>query len=207
MVTLAAAVALCLPAGGSGGGQLVTVDAATAHSTTAVVRVYRRAGRCWRLAAGPWPAHVGRNGLSTHHREGDGTTPLGTFPIGPVAYGVAPDPGTRLSYHSLVCGDWWDEDPRSPTYNHFRHVACGTSPPFGGGSEALWRDTSAYAYFAMVEYNASPVLPGRGSAIFIHVDRGRPTNGCVSLPERDLVELLELLRPGAAAVSVRLRAA
>src|SRR5438477_9384713 len=88
MYTLAAAAALCLHAGG-GAGQLVTVDAASARSTTAIVRVYRREGRCWHAVAGPWPAHVGRNGLSRHHREGDGSTPLGTFRIGSVAYGVA----------------------------------------------------------------------------------------------------------------------
>jgi L,D-peptidoglycan transpeptidase YkuD (ErfK/YbiS/YcfS/YnhG family) len=186
----------------------VTVDAASARSTTAVVRVYRRDGRCWRRIGGPWPAHVGRNGLSAHHHEGDGTTPLGTFAIGRVAYGVAADPGTRLSYHVLVCGDWWDEDPASPTYNRFRQVRCGTAPPFHGGSEALWLQTSAYARFAVIEYNTSPVVPGRGSAIFIHVDVGRPTNGCVSLPASELAELLRLLRPGdAPVVSIRLRAA
>jgi L,D-peptidoglycan transpeptidase YkuD (ErfK/YbiS/YcfS/YnhG family) len=206
-MVLALAAALCLPVTG-GAGQLVTVDAATARSTTALVRVYRREGRCWRLVAGPWPAHVGRNGLSTHHREGDGTTPLGTFPIAGTAYGVAPDPGTRLAYRLLTCGDWWDEDAASPTYNRFRHVRCGTRPPFGGDSEALWLQTAAYAHFAVVDYNAQPAVPRRGSAIFIHVDLGRPTNGCVSLPADDLVELLRLLRPGdAPEVSIRLRAA
>jgi len=59
----------------------------------------------------------------------------------------------------------------------------------------------------VIEYNADPVVPGRGSAIFIRVDVGRPTNGCVSLPEADLFALLRLLRPaGAPEVSVRLRA-
>ena len=207
MYTLAAAAALCLHAGG-GAGQLVTVDAASARSTTAIVRVYRREGRCWHAVAGPWPAHVGRNGLSRHHREGDGTTPLGTFRIGSVAYGVAPDPGTRLLYHALACGDWWDEDPASPTYNRFRHLRCGTSPPFHGDSEALWLQTAAYAHFAVIEYNANPAVPGRGSAIFIHVDLGRPTNGCVSLRPRDLVELLRLLRPAEAPeVAIRLQVA
>ena len=207
MVALAAAAALCVPATGTA-GQLVTVGAASARSTTAVVRLYRREGHCWRRIAGPWPAHVGRNGLSAHHREGDGTTPLGTFAVGAVAYGVAADPGTRLAYHVLVCGDWWDEDPASPTYNRFRHVRCGTAPPFRGGSEALWLQTAAYAHFAVIEYNARPVVPGRGSGIFIHVDVGRPTNGCVSLPASDLVELLRLLRPAVApVVSIRLRAA
>jgi L,D-peptidoglycan transpeptidase YkuD (ErfK/YbiS/YcfS/YnhG family) len=103
----------------------------------------------------------------------------------------------HFRFHRLVCGDWWDEDPRSATYNRFRHVACGTSPPFGGGSEALWRIRPAYDVFAVVEYNAAPVVPGRGSAIFLHVDTGHATNGCVSLPKRKLVGLLRQLRPGA----------
>ena len=54
MYTLAVAAALCVHAGGAA-GQLVTVDAASARSTTAIVRVYHRDGRCWRAVAGPWP--------------------------------------------------------------------------------------------------------------------------------------------------------
>jgi len=205
-MVLALALALCVPATGHA-RLLVTVDAPSARSTTAVVRVWTGDGRCSRQVAGPWPAHVGRNGLSSRHREGDGTTPLGTFPIGPDAYGVAPDPGTPLGYHRLVCGDWWDEDPASPTYNRFRHVACGSSPAFRGDSEALWLQTRAYAHFAVVEYNVDPVVPGRGSAIFVHVDVGRPTNGCVSLPLDDVVTLLRLLRANdAPEIAIRIRA-
>ena len=70
-------------------------------------------------------------------------------------------------------------------------------PPFGGGSEALWRATTAYRHFAVVEYNAHPAVPGRGSAIFVHDDIGAPTNGCVSLPQSQLVRLLRWLRPAA----------
>ena len=44
-----------------------------------------------------------------HHHEGDGTTPLGTFAIGSIAYGIGPDPGTQLTYHRLVCGDCREE--------------------------------------------------------------------------------------------------
>jgi L,D-peptidoglycan transpeptidase YkuD (ErfK/YbiS/YcfS/YnhG family) len=138
---------------------------------------------------------VGFAGLSEHHVEGDGTTPIGAFAIGPVLYGVAPNPGVRYPYHRLVCGDWWDEDPASPGYNTLRHVPCGTRPSFGGSSEALWRSTRAYAHFALVEYNTSPAVPGRGSAIFVHADLGHPTNGCISLPPSELVALLRWLRP------------
>ena len=187
MLTLALVLAL------QGCPQRIQVTAPTARSTTATLTVRE----CGKRVLGPWRARVGRNGLSTHHREGDGTTPLGTFGIGPVVYGIDPDPGVALRYHQLTCGDWWDEDSRSPTYNTFRHVTCGTIPPFRGGSEVLWRITPAYRLFALIQYNVAPVVPGRGSAIFLHVDTGRATNGCVSLPRSELQSLLRRLRPGA----------
>jgi L,D-peptidoglycan transpeptidase YkuD (ErfK/YbiS/YcfS/YnhG family) len=187
MLTLALALAL------HGCPQRIQVTAPTARSTTATLVVRE----CGKRVFGPWRARVGRNGLSAHHREGDGTTPTGTYAIGPVVYGIDPDPGVSLNYHRLTCGDWWDEDPGSRSYNTFRHVACGESPPFRGGSEALWRITPAYRLFAVIAYNAAPVVPGRGSAIFLHVDTGRPTNGCVSLPYSKLRALLRRLRLGA----------
>jgi L,D-peptidoglycan transpeptidase YkuD (ErfK/YbiS/YcfS/YnhG family) len=192
MLTLALALALqpC--------PQRIVVNAPSVRSTTAAVSLLE----CGTRVAGPWPGRVGRNGVSPRHREGDGTTPLGTYRIGPVLYGLSPVPGAKLRFHRLVCGDWWDEDPRSPTYNRFRHVECGASPPFAGGSEALWRETTAYRAFAVVQYNASPVVPGRGSAIFLHVGTGGPTNGCVSLPRQRLLGLLARLRPGAT-ISIR----
>jgi L,D-peptidoglycan transpeptidase YkuD (ErfK/YbiS/YcfS/YnhG family) len=164
-----------------------------AHGTTASVSAWQ----CGRRVLGPWPARVGRSGVSAQKREGDGATPAGTFPIGPTVYGLDPDPGVHLRYRRLRCGDWWDEDPASPTYNRFRHVGCGVAPPFGGGSEALWREPVAGRLFAVIEYNAGPVVPGRGSAIFIHPDLGHPTAGCVSLPLPRLERLLRWLRPGA----------
>jgi len=187
MLTFALALAL------QGCPQRIQVTAPTARSTTATLVVRE----CGKRVFGPWRARVGRNGLSAHHREGDGTTPTGTFGIGPVVYGTDPDPGVPRRYHRLVCGDWWDEDARSPTYNTFRHVACGQAPTFGGGSEALWRITPAYRLFAVIQYNAAPIVPGRGSAIFLHVDTGHATNGCVSVPRTELRRLLVRLRPGA----------
>ncbi|GEM_PF-410202 len=180
-----------------GASQLVTVEAAVATDVTATVALWQRSGRCWARAAGPWPGFIGRNGFSGHHREGDGTTPTGTYAIGPVAYGNAPNPGTRLLYHRLVCGDWWDEDPTSPAYNRFQHLPCGQAPPFGGDSEALWTETAAYPAFAVIEYNTHPVVAYAGSAIFVHATTGVPTAGCVAVPLEDLDALLRWLRPAA----------
>jgi L,D-peptidoglycan transpeptidase YkuD (ErfK/YbiS/YcfS/YnhG family) len=186
MLTLALVLALSCP-------QRIQVTAPSPRSTVATLSV----SECGKTVLGPWRARVGRNGLSAHRHEGDGTTPLGTFALGPTVYGLDPNPGVRLGYHRLACGDWWDEDPASPTYNTFRQVACGTKPPFGGQSEALWRAAVAYREFAVIEFNTRPVVPGRGSGMFLHDDTGGPTNGCVSLPRSRLIALLRRLRPGA----------
>jgi L,D-peptidoglycan transpeptidase YkuD (ErfK/YbiS/YcfS/YnhG family) len=179
------------------GSQLITVEAPAAGSTHASLRIWRRAGRCWVQAGGPYAARVGRMGVSAARREGDGTTPAGTFRIHPTMYGNESNPGVAFRYRRLRCGDWWDEDPSSPTYNSFQHVPCGSRPPFGVNSEGLWQNLRAYPYFAVVEFNMRPVVPGRGSAIFLHAQTGGPTNGCVSLGRSDLRRVLRWLRPGA----------
>ena len=180
------------------GGQLITVEAPRARTTHATVRTWRRSGRCWRPVGGPYPARVGRNGLRRNRREGDGTTPIGTFRIGPVMYGNLPNPGVKFRYRRVVCGDWWDEDPASPTYNSFRHVPCGRRPPFRVSGPGMWQSPGAYPYLAVVEFNMHPVVPGRGSGIFLHAQTGGPTSGCISVRRSDLVRVLRWLSPRAA---------
>src|SRR5215210_4006582 len=199
-VAVTSCVALCAAASASGGParsagcpptlanqlastgsarQLVTVVAPVRASTRGTLRLWRKSGRCWRPAGGPWSAWLGQRGVSTHKREGDRTTPAGAFGLGRVMYGIAPDPGVRFAYRRIVCGDWWVEDPDSPSYNRFRHVPCGSRPPFRVTSEDLSRSPTAYRHFAFIRYNADPVVPGRGSGIFLHASTGRPTLGCV----------------------------
>ncbi len=178
--------------------QLITVEATRARTTHATLRTWRRFGRCWRHAGGPYPARVGRNGLRRNRREGDGTTPIGTFRIGPVVYGNLPNPGVTFRYRRVVCGDWWNEDPASPTYNSFQHVPCGRRPPFRVSGPGMWQSPRAYPYLAVVEFNMHPVIPGRGSGIFLHAQTGGPTSGCISLRRTDLVRVLRRLSPRAA---------
>ncbi|MCU1488834.1 MAG: putative secreted protein [Acidimicrobiaceae bacterium] len=175
--------------------QLVTVESSSTSSTSAEVVLWQRRGACFARVGGPWPAMVGQNGLSPHHVEGDGTTPMGTFGFGPVMYGANADPGVAYAYHRLVCGDWWDEEPDSPGYNLFVHVSCGQRPPFATGSEALWTELPSYDEFAVIAYNLHPVVPGRGSGIFLHLSTGLPTVGCVALSAAALLFTLRWLRP------------
>ena len=97
-----------------------------------------------------------------------------------------------------MCSSDLVEDSRSPWYNRFRHVSCGSSPPFRVTSEDMSRSPTAYRHLAVIDYNTSPVVPGRGSGIFFHVSTGLPTLGCVSLPLSQLVATLRWLRPTAA---------
>jgi L,D-peptidoglycan transpeptidase YkuD (ErfK/YbiS/YcfS/YnhG family) len=215
-VAVAACSSLCLAAAAAGGGrsdaacsanlanqlastgsalQLVTVVSRYRASTQGTLQTWRKRGGCWRAVAGPWTAWLGQHGISTHKREGDRTTPSGAFGFLPVMYGVASNPGVRYRYHRVVCGDWWVEDPRSPWYNRFHHVRCGSQPPFRVTSEDMSRSPTAYRHLAVIAYNASPVVPGRGSGIFLHVSTGRPTLGCVSLPLPQLLTVLRWLRP------------
>ena len=124
--------------------QLVVVEA---PSRSRRRRRRRRSGSgpdgCFAQVGGPWPARLGWHGLSSHHLEGDGTTPIGAFGIGPEMYGVAPDPGARLplpppGLRRLVGRGPDDAElqplrPR-PLRRHGHHSAaaarrCGPRPP------------------------------------------------------------------------------
>ena len=187
--------------------QLVVVSSPTADprggQAIATLRAYTRAGRGshWRPAFGPWPAETGSGHMiaAGRRREGDGATPTGVFSFGHTIYGTRTDPGgLHYRYHHLVCGDWWDEDPYGVRYNRFVHVGCGVEPNFAADSEALWTETLAYPYFAVIDFNTGPTSRGAGatgSGIFMHSWIGSATQGCVALPTTRLLALLRWMRP------------
>jgi len=156
----------------------------------------------WRRVFPAWQAEIGSGELRDVRREGDHATPTGVYSFGPTMYGTWPDPGgLHEPYHQLVCGDWWDEDPYSPQYNRFVHVACGTTPPFAAWSEPLWEETQGdrgYPYVAVIDYNVDPTVAGPdapGSGIFLHAWMDAPTEGCIALPINDLLDVLRWLEP------------
>jgi L,D-peptidoglycan transpeptidase YkuD (ErfK/YbiS/YcfS/YnhG family) len=173
-------------------GQLVTVVAASYGATQAELTAYRRAGGRWRRVFGPWVAWIGRNGMAPPgaKREGDGRTPSGTFAFG-FFFGVDPDPGVHFPYRPVHPFDVWDDDPSSPRYNEWvddRYADPGADP------EPM--EVSAYDYGAVIGYNTNRT-PGLGSAIFLHINIGTPTAGCVTLPVGELLEILRWLNPAA----------
>jgi L,D-peptidoglycan transpeptidase YkuD (ErfK/YbiS/YcfS/YnhG family) len=63
-------------------------------------------------------------------------------------------------------------------------------------AEALLRDDDAYDVIVVLGHNDAPPVPGRGSAIFLHLSEGRPTAGCIAVDRQDMLKLLPLLSPG-----------
>jgi L,D-peptidoglycan transpeptidase YkuD (ErfK/YbiS/YcfS/YnhG family) len=131
---------------------------------------------------------LGKAGVITTKREGDGATPAGTYALRKLYYRADRVASLRsgLTQQALTPNDGWCDDPAHALYNTF--VAL----PFGGRHERLWRDDRLYDVIGVIGYNDAPVLPGLGSAIFLHVASPdyAPTEGCVALAPDDLVAVL-----------------
>jgi L,D-peptidoglycan transpeptidase YkuD (ErfK/YbiS/YcfS/YnhG family) len=172
-------------------GQVIAVSASGYGVTTATYTAYQRTATGWQQVFGPWIANIGRNGFAPQgaKHEGDGRTPSGSFGFA-FFFGVDANPGVRFEYRAIP-GRWivWDDDPSSPNYNEWidnRVQSAGIAP------EPM--DVSAYAYGAVIDYNAART-PGLGSAIFMHVSDGSTTAGCVALPTTELLDVLRWLDP------------
>ena len=170
--------------------QLIKVIAPSYGDTYAVLTAYRRTRHGWQRVFGPWTARIGRNGFAPpgHKREGDGRTPSGSFSI-PFFFGAGPNPGFRFRYRQIRSYDYWDDDPASPRYNEWvdgRHASPGANPePMA---------VAAYDDGLVIGYNTART-PGLGSAIFLHLNIGIATAGCVTLPPGELLPLLHWLSP------------
>jgi len=136
-------------------------------------------------------AVIGRNGLAPagEKKEGDGATPSGIYPLG-LAFGDAGSIKTGLPYRQATDIDFWVDDPQSMQYNTW---VRGT--PAARSFERLKRLDNLYQYGIVIRYNMQPVIPGAGSAIFMHVWRryNSPTSGCVALNQRNLRKILRWL--------------
>ena len=136
----------------------------------------------------------GRGGLSRDKVEGDGATPIGQFSLGILYY--RPDRvqvnNCQLPIFAINETDGWCDDPDHPLYNQL------ISLPFLASHEKMWRQDHVYDIVIVVNYNISPIIPGKGSAIFIHLARENyePTAGCIALNQEDLLFIIPQLTLG-----------
>lgn len=169
--------------------QAVVVEAT--GKVTARASGWERNDSGWTQVINPAQAVIGREGLAPkgEKREGDGRTPSGTFTLRR-AFGYEKGVPTGLDYRVVTEKDFWIDTPASPFYNQW---VTGDIPEVS--HEILRRQDDLYKYAIVIEYNTDPVIPGMGSAIFLHVWRGanKPTAGCVAMMEIDLLRLLQWL--------------
>jgi len=146
------------------------------------------AGGLLRMEGGVWRVCVGHGGIRAGKQEGDGATPVGRLPLRRVFYRAdrGKPPRSLMPVEPLAPQDGWCDDPADPRYN--KRVQL----PYEGRHERLWREDTVYDVIGVLGWNDAPVVPGRGSAIFIHVAAPdwRPTEGCIALLEADLRAVL-----------------
>jgi L,D-peptidoglycan transpeptidase YkuD (ErfK/YbiS/YcfS/YnhG family) len=146
-----------------------------------------------RLIAGNlvFPVALGRTGIRTNKREGDGSTPRGRFQLLRLWWRAdrLARPRTRLPSRPIRKDDGWSEDPGDRNYN--RPVKL----PAHSNADRLWRDDHLYDLIVELDHNTRPRVANIGSAVFIHFAREgfKPTAGCVALRRSDLLKLLPML--------------
>ena len=137
-----------------------------------------------------FPCTLGRRGVALDKQEGDGRTPVGTYPLRKVFYRAdrLEKPETGLPVEILAEKTGWCEDPAHPDYN--KQIIL----PHSSTHDRMTRGDHLYDLVIVVGYNDDPPVAGRGSAIFIHLAREdfSPTAGCVGLKKEDLIEVMKL---------------
>lgn len=135
---------------------------------------------------------LGRGGISSGKREGDGATPLASMRILAGYFRedqFAAGRRTRLAMAPIGPDLGWCEVPDDRNYN--RPVKI----PYGASHERMRREDRLYDACLVLDWNIAPRRRGRGSAIFFHLARPgfTPTEGCVAVTARTMARLLPLL--------------
>lgn len=141
-----------------------------------------------------FPVAIGRAGIATDKREGDGATPAGIHRIVGLLYRADRLAGASLPpwAEAIHLEDRWCDAPCHPAYNHL------TRKPFGKSQERLRRADPLYDLVLPLDWNWPDAVPGKGSAIFLHQWRRprHPTAGCIALSRRDLLFVARHAPPG-----------
>lgn len=151
------------------------------HKTKAIVQ------------AGPLrlQAAIGRSGITSLKREGDGATPRASMDL-LGGFFRADKPGmvkTRLPLTSIRSDMLWCDAPEHAAYNQL------VKAPFKPSHERMKRDDRLYDVCLVMDWNIISRRRGRGSAIFFHIAKPdySPTEGCIAISPADMRRLLPYL--------------
>ena len=136
-----------------------------------------------------FPCSIGRGGMTSNKVEGDWASPVGVWRL--VDGGFRADriarPKSGVNLRAIGPCDIWSDDPADPDYNHGLRAR---NHPFG--HEKLRRRSRNYDIVLMSDWNWPDAVPGKGSALFVHLWRRPryPTAGCIAFSRPDLEWIL-----------------
>jgi L,D-peptidoglycan transpeptidase YkuD (ErfK/YbiS/YcfS/YnhG family) len=191
--------------------QLIVGLAPDWNSIHGKLRLFERADARapWKPVSPPTSVLFGKTGLAwgsgiagqdetgLRKTERDGRAPAGIFRIGKIyTYDAQLPRGADYPSHQVTRADAWIDDVQSPNYNKFVTIEDVDNPPPWFEKQKMRHNDFAYRWLVEIRHNSDPPVPGRGSAIFFHIRRGvnRPTAGCTTMAEKNLVNLITWLR-------------
>lgn len=180
--------------------QVVTVRVDSATATFGRLETWRWSAKkeSYVRVHKPVRAHVGSAGVG-EASEYVSRTPAGMFTL-TETFGRQSNIGIRLPYQRVGYSSWWVSDVSSRFYNTYRTCNPGSSCGFDQSRSEQLGAISLYQYAAVIDYNRDPIRSRAGSAFFLHVSAGEPTQGCVSIREAKLKRVLRWLSPHAVPV-------
>ena len=136
---------------------------------------------------------VGKNGIKKNKIEGDKKTPKGIFEIGNVYFRKdrCKKPTTKLRCIPIKKSmGWCDDKNDKESYNKLIRINKKIK------YEKLYRKDHKYDFLIPISYNLKKRIPGKGSAIFLHLTKDyKATAGCIALKKKDFLILLKLIKP------------
>ena len=133
---------------------------------------------------------IGKNGIKKNKKEGDKSTPKGTFRLNNVYY--RPDRvnsfNCAIKKTKIKKNMGWCDDPKNKFYN--KEVILSKK----NKGEKIFRKDHKYNYFIEIKYNSTKTKPYKGSAIFLHLTKNfKPTAGCIAVDFDSMIIILKLL--------------
>ena len=132
---------------------------------------------------------IGKRGINFDKKEGDYSTPKGLFSLRKLYFrkdriGI---PRCKINKKIIKKNMAWCDNSKHKKYNeeiitHDKNV-----------KESLYREDHKYDFIISINHNERKI-PGKGSAIFIHLTNNyKPTAGCVALKRKDFEILIKLI--------------
>ena len=152
-----------------------------------------------RVGTKVFKCQIGKSGykIYTKKQEGDQATPIGKWRLKSIYYRSdkvlrpkVKNKTFKINKITKNCG--WCDDTKSSCYNKYINLNKDYNIK-NFNFEKLWRDDQAYDLVIETSCNTSPIIKGKGSAIFVHCSfsDSRETAGCVSVMKKDLIFLIK----------------